>query len=503
MPRYATPADPDRPSLGELTLAHLARLRRSAPYPWQFHVADVAGELNDDCTGFKYRTVVLSVPRRAGKTTLNLAHNLAVMDQLPDCRAWYTANKREVATKLMRDEWEPMLIPLAEHYRVRRAQGSEGVMKVRGGSSRLQLFAPSGTSLHSTNADCVTVDECWAIGQELGESMLQGIKPAQLTRPWRQLWLVSAGGTVESTWWDHWLTLGEQGAEGVACFDYGADPTAADYDPSDPRTWQLAHPTAGIAFPLDVLQAEWDSRTDDASFERNYLNVWPRPSSAIATAGLDIEQWRAAAEPQTRADRVTAIALDVAADRSTASVAIAGADTAGRIVIEVVDNRHGVAWLAGVVRDTRLKHKGAVVVADSIVAGSALAELTSQRVTVEPIGASDHARACATLVDLLGSGRLVHRSQGVLDDAVHGAARRPLGDGWLWSRARSAADISPLVACTLAGWTALSRRRTGAPLAVASASASDLTAARNSASKWGHGRRAAQRRATRPITGTG
>ena len=56
------------------------------------------------------------------------------------------------------------------------------------------------------------------------------------------------------------------------------------------------------------------------------------------------------------------------------------------------------------------------------------------RVTVDPVGASDHARACGTFVDLLAAGRLAHRSQAVLDDAVAGAARRPLGDAWLWSR---------------------------------------------------------------------
>ena len=38
------------------------------PYPWQWDVADVAGELADDGVGFRYPVVVLSVPRRAGKT---------------------------------------------------------------------------------------------------------------------------------------------------------------------------------------------------------------------------------------------------------------------------------------------------------------------------------------------------------------------------------------------------------------------------------------------------
>ena len=109
--RYATPRDPDRPTIGTTTLAHLARLRRAAPYPWQWDVAEVAGELNDTVDGFRYPVVLLGVPRRAGKTTLNLAANLDRLDLIPDARCWYTAQAREVAAKLFRDEWAPMLDP--------------------------------------------------------------------------------------------------------------------------------------------------------------------------------------------------------------------------------------------------------------------------------------------------------------------------------------------------------------------------------------------------------
>jgi len=466
-PRYATRRDPARPTIGHDTLAHLARLRWAAPYPWQWTVAEVAGELNETGTGYRYRTVILSVPRRAGKTTLCLAANLAALDVINDSRCWYTAQRRETAAKLFRDEWAPMVEPLSRLYRLRRSQGSEGIHKRRG-SSRLQLFAPTADALHSTNADTVTVDEAWAFTLEQGEAVEGGITPAQLTRPWRQTWIVSAGGTVASAWWDRWLQAGEQDLPGVALFDYGSDPTDPAYDPSSPETWTRAHPTAGRAFPLDVLAQEWAIRHDDASFERAYLNVWPRPSSVLAAAGLDLDQWRAAAHPATPPERVLAIAFDVAADRSAATLAVAGPATGHglRLVVEVVDHRPGVAWLAAAVRALRARHRGAVVVADSLVAASAVAELNRARVTVDPIGASDHARACGSFVDRLAAGTVSHRAQPVLDDAVTGAARRPLGDAWLWSRARSTVDISPLVAVTLAAWGAANRRPAGRPLLV-------------------------------------
>ena len=232
------------------------RLRRAVPYWWQYDVADVAGEANDAGDGFRYRVVILSVPRRAGKTTLVLAANLDRLDLIPDARGWYTcANGREVAAKLFRDEWAPMLEPLSRLYRLRQSQGSEGVHKRRG-SSRFQLFAPTPTALHSTNVDTATVDEAWAADLAAGEAIESGITPAQLTRPWRQTWIVSAGGTIESTWFDRWLIAGEQATPGVALFDYGADAAAPDYDPGDPDVWARSHPTAGVAFTLDVLAHE-------------------------------------------------------------------------------------------------------------------------------------------------------------------------------------------------------------------------------------------------------
>src|SRR5215213_7132575 len=279
-PRFATPRDPGRPTRGPEILAQLTRLRRSPPFPWQWDLANVAGELNDAGDGLLYRTVVVSVPRRAGKSTLVLAANLDAMERLPDARCWYTANRRETAAKLFRDEWAPMIERLPTRYRLRKSQGSEGIHKRRG-SSRLQLFAPKADALHSTNADTVTCDEACAFDLDQGEAVEAGITPAQLTRPWRQTWIVSAGGTIESTWWDRWLLAGEAATPGVAMFDWGADAGDPGYDPADPAVWASSHPTAGVAFPLDVLAHEWAVRADDAGFERAYLNVWPRPSAAI------------------------------------------------------------------------------------------------------------------------------------------------------------------------------------------------------------------------------
>ena len=79
-----------------------------------------------------------------------------------------------------------------------------------------------------------------------------------------------------------------------------------------------------------------------------------------------------------------------------------------------------------------------------------LASFTDARVT--ETSASDLADGCTFLTDLAANGSLRHRGERELLVALDGAARRPLGDSWAWSRRSSGVDICPLVAITLGAW---------------------------------------------------
>jgi hypothetical protein len=62
----------------------------------------------------------------------------------------------------------------------------------------------------------------------------------------------------------------------------------------------------------------------------------------------------------------------------------------------------------------------------------------------------EFAQSCGSLVDAVTNATFRHRGQVELADAVAGARQRQVGDVWLWARASSKVDISPLVAATLA-----------------------------------------------------
>jgi hypothetical protein len=85
-------------------------------------------------------------------------------------------------------------------------------------------------------------------------------------------------------------------------------------------------------------------------------------------------------------------------------------------------------------------------------AGSLLADLSAAGVEAKVLTHREYAHACAQFHDGVVDGTLVHPGQADLNEAVEAADQRTTGDVWLWARRSSHADISPLVASTLAAW---------------------------------------------------
>jgi hypothetical protein len=432
---------------------------------WQSAVNQVAGEYDPSTGEMAHGVIVLSVPRRAGKSALVLAQLVRRVLGQARSQNWYTAQKGGDAGRTFRREWLPTLRSsgLASKLKVSLRAGSESFELVARGSSAT-CFAPVEDALHGTNVDLAVVDEAWAHSAETGAGLELAVFPAQLTRPGSQTWIVSAGGTLESVWWDSWLFRAEQaladGNPGIAIFDWGADVTAEGYDPRDPKTWWSAHPALGDTIRPEAIAAELARSSDIAAFERSILNVWPRPRDLVGLA-FSLERWAGLADVET-AGPVAALAFHVAGDRSYAAIGTASV-AAGRTVVEVVDYRTGTQWLPDAIRALVRAHPGATLVCDALAAGTIADRLELGGVEVLRTGAQQMARACADLVDQVNAGTIAHRAQAALDECLAVAGRRALGDGFAWSARASAGDISPLVAVTLAAWAARTRPALPAP----------------------------------------
>lgn len=419
------------------------------PMPWQRQVADVALEIEPSTGEWAYGTVVIVVPRQAGKTTLihSASTHRAITGE--DRGVWYTAQTRQDA----RDNWLQAVkrlrrSPLKSLIKVRESNGSEGVTFPTG--SEYRVFAPGEDALHGKATHMVTVDEGWAFDDTRGDELLQAIIPTFTTVP-GQLWIPSAAGTGRSTWLQGLVDTGRMMVEAgrtdtVAFFYWGI---ADDIDPTDLGAVALAHPGYGYTLrPAGLIQAA--STMKPGEFARAYGSRWTGAGERVIPALL----WLSAAAPSVPLPARFAIAFDVALDDHDAAVAIAWRDPdTGRAHVELADVRDGASWAVGRLAQLVDDHDPAALAFDhfgpAIAHGAALA-----RAGVEATGLTtdQYVTACATFLSELVAGTLTYTPHPALDAAVEAATRRPVGDRWAWGRRTSTSTIAPLVAATIAVW---------------------------------------------------
>ena len=458
-PRFATPRTPGRPTLGG-AVARAAQSIGTTLMPHQQLVADVAGEVLPNGR-MAYPLVVSLMPRRGGKTKLLLPTFLQRASWIDNARCWYTAQTGADAGDVFRQEWLPELDELAErrHLTTRLSNGSEGFTLTRN-RSRVGMFAPTRKALHGKDADVVGVDEAWAFSSLDGKALMQAIKPAQLTRLHRQLWIISAGGDDSSEWL---LELRELGRaltgpdQGVAYFEWhpevvarpeGGFTLAPGVDLDDPAVWADTHPAVGNTASIDAL-AE-DRRTFGADeFHRAYLNVFQ-------TGALDRVLPRLAWERNTDPEHAvtpgwgTVVAYAVAPESQTSSIVLARRADDQLVDAELVDEGPGSGWVADRVRQLVERH-GAEVVGDSRgPSGVVTAELTRQGVPVDQLDAGRVATAADQLLAALLDDTVRIRQTESMDNAAAAAARRQLLDGWAFAQRRSSGNITPVVALSFA-----------------------------------------------------
>ena len=120
-------------------------------------------------------------------------------------------------------------------------------------------------------------------------------------------------------------------------------------------------------------------------------------------------------------------------------------------MVDKVWHDRGAGWIVPRVLELVEKHSPLAVACDGAgAASSLLIELEKEGVEVFPFSAGEHTKACGAFYDTIEEGRLTHTGDVALTAAIRGATTRPLGGAWAWNRRTSAADITPLVAATLA-----------------------------------------------------
>lgn len=197
-----------------------------------------------------------------------------------------------------------------------------------------------------------------------------------------------------------------------------------------------------------------------AAVELHDVGAWPRTSGAETVFPLD--HWRGLSDPESRILGQLVLSFDVSPARTRSSIGVSGPRRDGLAHIEVIDARDGTGWVAGRLAELVAKHRAREIVFDELSqAKSLLPELAALGLKARGINTSEYVAACGGFFDAVQQRKLRQRSEealeAVLESAVKGASQREVGERWAWSRRRSSADITSLVAVTLAWWVAATK----------------------------------------------
>ena len=473
-PRFATAPTPGRPHAGR-AIAGVAKLLGKPFMPWQRYTANVATERladPDSCAAcrakavglelvgaasfhtcpYAYQVVVVTVPRQSGKTTLIGAVGCTYCMLQPGHGFFYTAQTGKDA----RERWQDLAKLVAGSeldalgVRPRLAAGKERLQFPN--HSQLRVFAPTTNSLHGYTPPTVCLDEAMAHDEQAGDALMAAIGPAQITLPYRQLWIVSTEGTAESVFLARWIEAGRTGADRVAIFDWGIPEGVDIYDFDRLPDY---HPAVGFTVKAEDIASQAD-KMSRAEYERAYGNRRTRTSSSVIRAA----DWAELKARQLPPPGAMVLAYDVAHDRSASVIVSCWVDGDGKPQGKVVRYAPGASWLADQLQDyaTRWRNVGAVVAAGH---GPVMAVTDELRRRQLPDGCqlvqlteSQYVTSWAQLVGHIADGSAGHDGTSHLADAADAVVVRPRGDGSAPSRRNSAGDISPLVAYMVGLWQA-------------------------------------------------
>ena len=334
---------------------------------------------------------------------------------------------------------------------------------------RLLFKSRTGTSAQSLSGDCVILDEAFALQAD----HMASLAPTLAARPDPQMLYGSSAGHLRSTVLRALRDRGHAKAPRLAwaewaatlrpCADPDCDHTLGSVGCwlDDPEAWRECN--TAIARGRMTVETIAGLRAAMAAepmrFARECLGQWDDPGDDAAVHPIDAALWDELADPRSKIADGRLFALHVAPRRKWSCIVAAGLSEDGRIHVEVPSRRGEVAYWRGTdkivptFRRLSKRFEGATV---RILAKSQAAPYASKLIelgfAVELVAPADYPAMCAGLVDFIADRKLAHLGDDVLTSSVSSGVAAEVGDGdqWRWSVRRSAGDVTPLVAMTIA-----------------------------------------------------
>lgn len=335
------------------------------------------------------------------------------------------------------------------------ANGNESINLKSGG--RILFHARSKLSGRGFSGDLLVWDEAMVIPESVVGAQMPNLRASDAPHGQK---IIYAGSAVDQMTMEYGVTFARLRERGM-----NEDPFASWQEWSaphdDPSTltdemlynrewWHMANPSMSEGLiPEATMEREVASMASrTVAVELLGIGDWPR-TDGLEQSVITAEAWDACLEEGSQLQPGFVLVFDVSPERHT-TIAAVGFNEAGKFHAEVHEHRPGTSWLPKRLAEMVERGTPDGVFCDGLgPAASMIKDCDAAGVTVEPIDTKDHTRACGRLVDLVAEGSLVHLGSQELRDAVLGAAQRPVGDAWAWSRKNSSVNIAPLVAVTL------------------------------------------------------
>ena len=329
---------------------------------------------------------------------------------------------------------------LDRQVKIIRAGAGDQAVELRNGC-RLRFIARSRQSGKGFSADTVYLDEAFHLSDETIGALL----PTLSARPNPQIWYTSSAPHSDSE------VLHRVRARALAQDDprlvYWEWGNEVGVEPTDRAGWLQANPALGIRISEDAVEAELRAMAP-AEFARERLGV---PDPPAAEAGRALPNWQALEDADSRVETQDQWALAVAPDRSFAAVGVAGRDSHGRLHVEVWRAKAGTDWILSTVQAKYKQKRLPIRIHAAGPEASFILPLQEWGVEVTEVSTGDLTRATGQLLDAAANSRLSHLGQRELDQAVSGGVLRTTPEGAaIWARKLQTAEISPLVAVTVA-----------------------------------------------------
>lgn len=404
--------------------------------PWEAWTLEQAlGERSDGkWAGFEVATLV---PRQNGKGSIIEARELAGAFVFGERRIVHTAHEFKTA-----QEGFTRLLSLIDNVddfskkvkKVRTSHGEEGIELF--GGQEIRFIARSKSSGRGFGGDVVILDEAFA----LTAPMMGTLVPIMATKPNPQIWYASSAGDELAIQLRRIRARGHEGDPRMCFLEWSAEEHA---NLDDRRAWAQANPGLGYRLTEEFIANERKILEDD-EFARERLGIWTLGQRERV---IPDEAWQRAQDEEASPSGSMRFGLDVLPDRSAGAIA-----ACGNLTVELIDHHSGVNWM--VTRGVRLARKwDATIVIDGGGPARTIGdELEKRGVTVERLSGPEVGDACAYFFDHITKRRrglkvLPHDS---LSAAVAGVVKKKVGDRFVWDRTKSSADVTPLMAATLA-----------------------------------------------------